>query len=179
MPKVSQTTVETEYDRTTGEVLKKKNTRTYNWGDEPPYIKMYIDDILYLKDLPKGYNSILNEFLKRMTYAGHNRGQEIVINSSVKRIISKDLGLSVSHINNTLYDLVKGQVLFRLDIGLYQVNPHLFGKGEWSDIAALRLTITYDASGKTVMSEVERKNKAAKEREAEAKRGTNLFEVAS
>jgi hypothetical protein len=73
--------------------------------------------------------------------------------------MAKEIGCSVSRIDHAITDFVKGEVLYRMDTGLYRVNPNLFGRGEWADIAKLRLEITFDCRGKTIMSEIERKNK--------------------
>lgn len=35
------------------------------------------------------------------------------------------------------------------------MNPYLFGKGEWQDIARIRMQVTYDGEGKTFLSVVE------------------------
>lgn len=137
-----------------GNTLKKESNIVYSVPTEPPYVKMYLDTILYLKDLPKGHNPILMSILKRLPWA--NQDQDIALNAGIKRKIAKEVGCSVSKVNNAITDLVKGEVLFRMDVGVYQVNPHLFGRGEWNDIAKLRLEITFDKNGKTILGEIER-----------------------
>lgn len=142
-----------------GEILRSEEERTINWGSEPNYVKLYLDNILYLSDLPKGLNSVLAALLKRMSY-----GNQLVINAALKRQIAEEIGLSVSSINNAITKFVKGKLLERIDTGLYLVNPHLFGKGEWKNIAKIRLNVTFDSRGKTMMAEIERleeKNKYA------------------
>lgn len=141
-----------------GAITYQEEEKTINWGSEPNYIKLYLDTILYLKDLPKGLNGTLNAFLKRMSY-----GNQLVINAALKRQIAKELDLSLSSINNAISKFVKGDLLIREDTGLYLVNPHLFGKGDWKDIAKIRLEVTFDAEGKTIMSEIERKENKEKE----------------
>ena len=37
---------------------------------------------------------------------------------------------------------VKNRVLIRVARGIYQVNPFIFGRGDWRDIANLRATLT-------------------------------------
>lgn len=137
-----------------GNTLKKESNTVYSVPTEPPYVKMYLDTILYLKDLPKGHNPILMSILKRLPWA--NQEQDIALNAGIKRKIAKEVGCSVSKVNNAITDLVKGEVLFRTDVGVYQVNPHLFGRGEWNDIAKLRLEVTFDKNGKTILGEIER-----------------------
>ena len=40
--------------------------------------------------------------------------------------------------------------------GIYQFNPYLFGRGNWSDIAKLRLSVKYDEDkGRTFESQFE------------------------
>ena len=144
MPTVKQS-IETSIINENGEIVNKRANKTLSWGSEPPYIKMYLDDIIYLKDMPKSYSPILHEFLKRMTYAGEKEGQVIYINSSMKRRVKEALGYkNLSSINNAITDLVKSEVFIRIDTGCYLVNPYIFGKGDWQDISRLRLQINYD-----------------------------------
>lgn len=175
MPKINQSVETTVVDGATGEVLSRRENRTMSWGNEPPYVKMYLDTLLYLKDLPKGHNSVLMEFLKRMTFAGEADGQVIFVNAAMKKLIAKNLGVSRSRIDNVLSDLTKGELFYRIDRGMYRVNPNFFGKGEWQDIAKLRLEITFDANGKTIMGEVERKKKA--QTQCEGQQSIELGEV--
>lgn len=142
-----------------GEITYQEEEKTINWGTEPNYIKVYLDTILYLTDLPKGLNGILYAFLKRMSY-----GNQLVVNAALKRQIAKELDLSMSSINNAITKFVKGDLLIREDTGLYLVNPHLFGKGDWKDIAKIRLEVTFDANGKSIMSEIERKEEKEKDK---------------
>jgi hypothetical protein len=142
-----------------GTITKEINQTTvsYDLGQEPPYIKMYLDTVLYLKDIPKGYNSVLLSILKRIPWA--NQNQEIAINAHIKRGIASELQCSYSTVEHAITDFVKGEVLLRVGTGTYQVNPHLFGRGEWKDIGKLRLTIDFDANGKTIMGEVIKKSR--------------------
>lgn len=99
-----------------------------------------------MSDLPKHHEKILFELLKRATYAGEKYGMEITLNASIKKRIADTLEIkNIRTINNVLTDLVKGQILIRADIGVYTLNPYLFGKGDWQDISRLRLEVSYDA----------------------------------
>src|SRR5699024_7677626 len=118
-------TVERKMTEENGEIIHSEEEKTINWGAEPNYIKLYLDDVLYLSDLPKGLNSTLYAFLKRMSY-----GNQLVINAALKRQVDKEVYLSVSSINDGITDFVKGELMERVDAGRYQVNLQLFGKGE-------------------------------------------------
>jgi hypothetical protein len=50
--------------------------------------------------------------------------------------------------------LVKKNIIFRVDTGLYKGNPFLFGKGEWRDIRELRMTVVFDKEGQNISTEV-------------------------
>lgn len=144
MPKINQS-IETSVIDEQGNFISKRANKTLSWGAEPSYIKLYIQDILYLSDMPKKYDSVLYQLLKRASYAGDKDGMQVSISAGTKRMIQKELGFkNVGSINNAITDLVKGKVLYRIETGVYQFNPWLFGKGDWQDISRLRLEVNYD-----------------------------------
>jgi hypothetical protein len=156
---IKQSVIETIVDEN-GEVKQRRTNETLSYPSEPSFIKLYIDDVIYLSDMPKSYSPILYQFLKRMTYAGEKEGQVVFVNSSMKKRIQKELGYkNLSSINNAITDFVKAKVFIRLDPSTYLINPYLFGKGDWQDISKLRLEINYDEiKGRTFKSICEYKN---------------------
>jgi len=150
MPKINQS-IETIVQNEEGQVIEKRSNKVLSWGSEPSYIKLYLQDVLYLADMPKHHEKILYELLKRSTYAGDTEGMQVCLSSGLKRIMMEHLELkNIRSINNALSDLVKGKVLYRIETGVYQFNPYLFGKGDWQDISKLRLQIDYnDIKGRT------------------------------
>ena len=144
MPKLKQS-IETSVMNEKGEIVSKRANQTLSWGEEPKYIKLYLQDILYFSDMPKHHEKILYELLKRTTYASEKEGMQIILNASVKKRIAENLGIqNIRSINNALSDLVRGKILYRIDTGLYGLNSYFFGKGDWQDISRLRLEINYD-----------------------------------
>lgn len=161
MPRIIESHETTVIDEN-GKFKESRRNITKRYEDEPEYIKLYLDTVLYISDLPKGYNSILLAFLNHMSYASvknNEKGQLIYVNSSMKKNIANDLGVSVARLNQALTDFVKGEIFYRVDRGTYQVNPYLFGKGDWQDIKEIRMNITFNGQGKSVMSEIEKKSK--------------------
>lgn len=150
MPKIKQS-VETMVMNEKGEMVNKRANQTLSWGSEPAYIKLYLQDVLYLSDMPTKHSAILYELLKRASYAGDKDGMQVIINASLKRRIKETLGFkNMSSVNNAITDFVKGKILYRVDVGMYNFNLYLFGKGDWQDIERLRLEINYDEiKGKT------------------------------
>lgn len=47
---------------------------TIKQSSEPAYIKLYLQDVLYLSDMPIRHSAILHELLKRASYAGEKDG---------------------------------------------------------------------------------------------------------
>ena len=72
----------------------------------------------------------------------------ITINSGVKRLMCRELCIkSPQTISNALSKLTKADILKRIETGVYALNPHLFGKGDWRDIEKLRLNVDYTLDG--------------------------------
>jgi hypothetical protein len=160
MPKIIESHTEV-IENSHGDITRTTNY-TKRYEDEPNYIKLYLDTILHLKNLPKGYNSVLLGFLKEMSYAKHSNksgGQIIYVNSTMKKNIAEELGVSIYRVSQALSNFVKREIFFRVDRGTYQVNAHIFGKGDWQDIKEIRMKIKFNADGHTIESEFESDDK--------------------
>lgn len=118
---------------------------------EPNYIKLYIQDIAFLNDIPKKYIKLLFALLRRTSYANEEDGLCIVLAPRIKKHIIKEIGWEkMSSLNNALSDLAKGKILKRLESNVYQFNAFFFGKGDWKKIHSIRLTMDYnEIKGKT------------------------------
>ena len=66
--KVVHEKVEIVTDVHTGEVVTQKSYKTSVLDREPDFVKLYLKDILRLKDLPKNTENVLNLLLKSMSY---------------------------------------------------------------------------------------------------------------
>ena len=135
-------------DHKTGEITLEVSKKTFKVDKEPSFVKLYVDDVAKLYSLPKGSNNVLYAFLQRMGYDGL-----VVINTSIKRMIAKDLGVSVSHISNSITKFIEADVMARTDIGIFILNPSLFAKGLWADVRKhridyLEVTTRYTINGK-------------------------------
>lgn len=124
------------FDNVTGEHTHGEKTSIFLGQDkEPPFVKMYLEDIEILHRLPKKSGDFLFELLMNMNYES-----EITINRIMKRRICEKLGLENERtINNFLSTMVKKDVLYRVDRGVYIVNPYLLAKGDWNNIKGLRV----------------------------------------
>jgi hypothetical protein len=156
MPKIKQSSESTVIDAQ-GNVQSHSENKVLSWGEEPRYVKLYLEDIMYLQDLPKQFVGVTNALLKRVSYASEENGMCVVLVPSTKREICKELGYKrMTSLNNALQKLLMGEIIYRVERGVYRFNPYLFGKGDWQDVAKLRLEINYDKiKGKTYSTNVE------------------------
>lgn len=161
MPKVKlvsdQVHKDTIIDGSTGEVVQERvitdqSTLTIH-NPEPPYVKLYIQDLLYLSDMPKGLTDITYALASRATYANPRdieKGLIVVLNPYIREELCKECGYKKVHsLNNDITKLVKGNIIKRIGTGTYQLNPYIFGKGEWKDISKIRMSWVYDIKGRT------------------------------
>lgn len=133
-----------------GEIKTKTETNVTKVPKEPHYIKLYLQDILYLKDMPRGLNPVLHVLLKNIQW-GNNR---LILNSSLKKQMAQSIGLSVATIEKAITHFVKAEIMFREDKGIYVFNPYLFGSGYWEDIREVRMNITYNLQGRTFSTKI-------------------------
>lgn len=130
-------------DATTGQILSETTTQRFtSSGGEPPFIKLYLDDLILLNDLPSSTSSILWEIVSGLRY-----DNQIILNSSLKKRICSKLDIKMQTLNNALTKFVKKQILYRLEPGIFLPNPYLFAKGGWPENKQLRMIIDYKPNG--------------------------------
>ena len=149
-------------DNTTGEVTQEahKTSKTIRFETEPPYIKLYLDCLSRFKDMQVSFNPILVEFLKRASYADDlDGGQIIFTNKGMKDIIAKNCNVSYKRVEQALTEFVKKDIFKRVALACYQVNPYLFGKGDWKNIKNIRATFNF-GTGEALAEIVKNEEKA-------------------
>jgi predicted transcriptional regulator len=139
-------------DHTTGEVYQKTTENVSYLPTEPPFVKVYLDDIAKLYGLPKAGSSLLHALLRKMDYEGI-----ITLVSSSKQRIANELGIKSQTIDNNIQALLKANILKRAGRGEFMFNPALFAKGEWKNIYKQRnkyieLTVIYSNDGERIVS---------------------------
>ena len=147
---ITQQKVDTIIDEETGEIISTTSSTTFRVEKEPDFIKLYLDDVLRLNDLPKGMSPILFRICKIMSY-----NNIVVLINPIKQMISNDLNISISYVNKCIDIFHKKGILIRIrdektqkqHRGVYLVDPELFGKGQWKDIKSLRLVVDYKPNG--------------------------------
>jgi hypothetical protein len=133
-----------------GEIKEESRTEITRIPKEPPFIKLYLEDIAKLNNLPRCASVLMYELIKQTTYNG-----TINLNSTIKKQIAQRLNTSTQTIDNQIHKMVKKDIFSRIGRGVLCPNPYLFGKGEWSSIRKQReawLKISYDNNNRKIKS---------------------------
>lgn len=109
---------------------------------EPFFIKLYLKDLALIRELPAWVTGILYELLKKMDYRN-----EIVLNSTIKNRMATELSIHPKTIDNALLKFTTKNILIRQGKGVFLGNPYLFGRGFWSEVEEIRMTVVYRANG--------------------------------
>ena len=139
-------------DRLTGEVLEETAEVVSRLPREPAFIKLYLEDINLLMDVPTGPGNLLHILVKKVDYEGY-----ISLTTGSRDRICEQVGIKRQTLANYLQTLVRKKILKNIGRGDYELNPHLFAKGEWKDISRRRdkyiqLNIRYSPDGKRIIN---------------------------
>lgn len=142
--KVNQILQSEKVDYKTGEVTEIQTDVSFTVDREPDYIKLYLKDVLYLKDIPQSLSSFLMALVKRVTYASEDWGNCVVLNSSIREAVRKECNYkSMQSVYNNTRKLIKGEILEEVAKDIYRLNPYLFGRGDWREIEKIRAEVSY------------------------------------
>lgn len=152
MGKYTQVIKEQHIDGKTGEVTEEHNVHVLRTEREPDYVKMYLNDLVRLNDLPASGSSVLFWILKSLSY-----DNTVVLVQGVKKKIAKEIGTSLNTVIRRIQELKnKGIIIPTEERTIFLVNPNLFARGKWEDVKKIRLSIEYGASGKTMKAEFDK-----------------------
>ena len=107
---------------------------------EPPFIKLYLEDLSRLTGLTGTQRLVLDGLMKYAQY-----GNEIVISPKIKSMIIQDIGCTNGSFKNALGVLVHKEIIQKGEKrSIYIINPKLAFKGKSGDRA--KLIISYNGS---------------------------------
>lgn len=140
--KIVQQTTNTVTDLNTGEVRQTETTNVYQIATEPPYVKLYLDDLCNLIKIPDAQKNLLMALLRRLDFEGY-----IILSARARKDIAASLNIKDQTFRNMLNCLCKSEILRRVSTNEYQANPNYFARGEWKSICtrreAFKVEITY------------------------------------
>ena len=129
-------------DVSSGEIISEK-VQSVTWQTEPEYVKLYLEDLSKILGLKGNTSTVLLALIRKM-----NWDAEIVLTLDMKKELAMVLKLKLNTIEHNISDLVKEGLFIKKGINWYLVNPYYFGKGDWNSVKRIRLSISYDKTGR-------------------------------
>lgn len=126
-------------DETTGEIKATRKFKNYKVDKEPPHVKIYLEDIAAINQLPPSASKVLNLLVQSMGY-----NNMVPMLKPFKEMICANLDIKINTLEKITSQLVEKGILHKFARGLYLLDPYLFAKGKWENIQNLRLIIEYD-----------------------------------
>lgn len=140
-------------DGETGEIKQTETVQKSYIENEPPFVKIYLDDICQLNRVPKSSQDVLHHLIKKLDYEGY-----ITISKRYREQICAALNIKNQTLSNKIQNLCKSGLITCVSRNEYEANPHFFGRGPWVDIYNKRrkgdfsITIKYTNEGKREFS---------------------------
>lgn len=141
-PVIKETTA---YVANDGTLLAEDVHEVIPIGKEPPYFKVYIQDLGNIMGLTPAEQTVFYCLCRSMGWSGL-----VVLIKIVKDMLVKESGYSFATIKQAIINLTKKGFLIRKARSAYLVNPKYCAKGEWGDIKATRIEIAYSDMGRKV-----------------------------
>lgn len=130
---------------TSGEILNVEQHLSIPVGDEPPYYKVYLQDIANVYGLNPAERAVWEILCSNMTF------QNLVfLYKPIKMMLVQATGKKYETIKAAIKSLTAKGLLIRQDRAVYLVSPKYAARGKWQDIKALRMTIDYNAQGRNI-----------------------------
>jgi len=126
---------------------------------EPPFVKLYIEDLSRLLDITDAPKRLLLLLVERLDFDGF-----ISLTPAARKRMCERLGIRPQTFANYMQQLLKSDILRSAGRGEYCVNPNYFARGDWGQIAQLReayaagleLRIAYTPDGRREVRAVQR-----------------------
>jgi hypothetical protein len=131
----------------TGEIISTEKLTHAVVEKEPPHVKIYLEDIARINNLPPAAAKVLNLLIQNMGY-----NNMVPMLKPFKEVICNALEIKMNTLDKVISELKEKQILHPFARGLYILDPYLFAKGRWENIKNLRLIIEYDNNGNRRLS---------------------------
>ena len=143
---VVQISSSTSVDHGTGEVRSESREQVLRLPQEPPYVKMYLDDLGAVLGVPAGPRDLLYHLVRKLDYDGF-----ISLTPGARERICDAADIKRQTLANYLNTLCKSGILKHRGRGEYEMNPQYFARGDWKDICQRRadfvMQVKYRADG--------------------------------
>lgn len=133
----------------TGEVMNEESTTIVKLPTEPPFVKLYLDDLGNLLDIPASQKKLMMLLIKKIDFEGI-----ITLSQRSRKIIAEKLEIRPQTLSNYIQGLVKKGLIKTLAPNEWQANPNYFARGNWREVyeqrRAFELRVRYHGSKRLV-----------------------------
>jgi hypothetical protein len=151
-------------DSETGEIVEtiSHTTDVFRRADgEGGFVKLYLNDLGKLNNIQHKAMLVLFELIKIMDYNNEisvsiGKKKDICTNLDIYNLVNGQKVLGTNIVDQHITKLVKSGILARKDKGMYIANPSLFGKGKWTDVKKIRMSVEYSEDGRLIISEIKK-----------------------
>lgn len=139
-----------------GDGVQRLHTKreTFSIPQEPPFIKLYIQDVAAIHGLSKAQNDVLFQLAMLIGWDGIVSVSKGRFEKTIKPIIN----IEYQSFKNIIAILVEKGIFFRAGRGELEANPFIFARGDWPSIYERRkrieLTVIYDEQGRHFQANV-------------------------
>jgi len=138
-------------DVESGDTRATKETNVIRLPSEPPFIKLYIEDLSNFIGLKERHRDVVFELIKKLDYEGM-----VTLTPRTRAAIAGRLGISDQSFRNYLSEVVKTGLFKRISHNEFEVNPHYFARGDWQSVYHRRkefvMEIRYTDKGRKITS---------------------------
>ena len=128
-----------------GELLDVQQHISVPVGEEPPYYKVYLQDLSNVFGLAPAERAVWEVLCANMSFTNI-----VVLIKPIKNILVQTTGKKFETIKAAIKSLTNKGLLIRQERAVYMVNPNYAARGKWQDIRALRLVIEYNEQGRNI-----------------------------
>jgi len=151
-------------DSSTGEIIEtiSHTTDVFRRADgEGGFVKLYLTDLAKLNKIQHKAILVLFELVKIMDYSNEisvsiGKKKAICESLDIYNLVDGDRVLGTNIVDQHITKLVKAGMLARKDKGMYIANPNLFGKGRWTDVKKIRMSVEYSEDGRLITSNMDK-----------------------
>ena len=111
---------------------------TPSYSGEPYHVKIYLEGIWRFCTLSSPTQKMMLVLLQRATSA--ECGMMVVLNPLTRSILRNDLEFKPQAFQRSLKELEEVGMIRLKSRNLYEINPRMFGKGDWLFISRLTKT---------------------------------------
>lgn len=140
--------VQNNYISEEGELVESVDIKRFSLGEEPAFVKMYTK---YLQDLGKIFNlTVIQQNIMQVLSINMDYNNQVLVNKLSLPTMAAQARVSQRTFKEVLPRLMENGLLYKMNPGVYIINPEYASKGRWQDTRSLQIKINYTLKGRQI-----------------------------